>query len=124
MSRGGGQRGKEWADNEKREGREWRNKKGAAALREKMKFPFPGRSLSRVQSFRRRKYRFLWGPGIPIVFADFSLFVGGKEGRKKGKKRREGQKNGDSWFESFVIEWFLLLVHYRLAAGPVASPRS
>ena len=25
-----------------------------------MKFPFPGRSLSRVQSFRRREYRFLW----------------------------------------------------------------
>lgn len=95
MSRGGGKRGKEWADNEKREGREWRNKKGAAALREKMKFPFPGRSLSRVQSFRRRKYRFLWGPGIPIVFADFSRWEGRRGRKKEGQEEeREAKKRG------------------------------
>lgn len=40
---------------------------------------------------------------------------GGEREGGEGQEAEEGQKNGDSRFESFVIEWFLLLVHYLAA---------
>ena len=65
----------------KNEGEEG-NKKGAP--REKMKFPFPGRSLNRVQSFRRREYRFLWARD-PHCLCGFLV-------DEKEKREEEGER--------------------------------